>query len=221
MTNVILLALDRASFIKLLGPIEPILNRTIDTYGVVALKDIPVLSFLTNEERERLYRLMVKKNYKSGDVIYHIGDNVNFNIIMEGEVIRTMKDDDFDDLKLKRIASSDGFATSQNDPFASRGASRTNSPRDKIRAINGSIGPDSLPGVVNEPSTRVSMPGQSLLPNPFEFAPQISNPLQIQKTSIKAGIQEHNPKNLQRHQSETRLSISNLNKARVDRKSVV
>lgn len=100
MTNVILLALDRASFIKLLGPIEPILNRTIDTYGVVVLKDIPVLSFLTNEEREKLYALMVTKNYKSGDIIYHVGDNINFNIIMEGEVIRTMKESDYDDLKL-------------------------------------------------------------------------------------------------------------------------
>lgn len=51
------------------------------------------------------------------------------------------------------------------------------------------------------------MPGQSILPHPFEY-PTTANPLQIQRTSITGGIQEHNGKTLQKHQSETRISIN-------------
>lgn len=99
-TNVILLALDKASFIKLLGPIEPILNRTIDSYGLVALKEIPVFSFLTQEERETIYSFMVKKTYKSEEVINYVGSKIDFNIIMQGEVIRSYSEKEKKGIKL-------------------------------------------------------------------------------------------------------------------------
>lgn len=88
-TDVVLFALDRQSFNILLGPINNILSRTIENYGLLILKDITVLSFLSQEERDAIYRLMVIKEYEPNQIIYAVGQSVNeLNIIMEGEVYR-------------------------------------------------------------------------------------------------------------------------------------
>lgn len=85
-----LIALDKESFIKLLGPIESILNRSVEAYGTVILKEIPLLSFLTQAERDEIYKNRKEKTYKKGDTIYKKNGDVNeLHIILNGQVIRS------------------------------------------------------------------------------------------------------------------------------------
>lgn len=89
-TDVTLIALDKESFIKLLGPVEPILSRSLESYGTIVLKEIPILSFLSQAERDEIFQLRHQVSYKKGTVIYHKNSDVtNFHIIMKGNVVRS------------------------------------------------------------------------------------------------------------------------------------
>lgn len=89
-TDVTLIALDKESFIKLLGPVEPILSRSLESYGTIVLKEIPILSFLTQSERDEIFQLRHEVAYKKGTVIYHKNSDVtDFHIIMKGNIVRS------------------------------------------------------------------------------------------------------------------------------------
>lgn len=128
--QVTLIALERESFIHLLGPIEPLLNRSIESYGTVVLKEIPIFSYLSQQERDELYKLMERKNYNAGEYIYMKDMKMtHFNIILSGEVVKQFKQKDYDNYRyrLLKLASSEAIIVDNTNVLDANGENNCDS----------------------------------------------------------------------------------------------
>lgn len=135
--QVTLIALERESFIHLLGPIEPLLNRSIESYGTIVLKEIPIFSYLSQQERDELYKLMERKNYNAGEYIYMKDMKMtHFNIILSGEVVKQFKQKDYDNYRyrLLKLASSEAIIVDNTNVLD--GANDDNNPDDPLAGCN-------------------------------------------------------------------------------------
>jgi CRP-like cAMP-binding protein len=75
--------LDRDSFTELLGPLHDVLDRNL---GVRVLQAVPILTSLTDSQRERLYDAMEPREFRKGDYIIRAGEEGDaFFIVRQGK----------------------------------------------------------------------------------------------------------------------------------------
>ncbi|MSW65561.1 MAG: cyclic nucleotide-binding domain-containing protein [Actinobacteria bacterium] len=94
--NLVVLTMARNTFVKLLGPLATLMERSVNEYGELVLKSVPLLGVLSDEEREMVMRTSTTKYFEDGEEIVIAGNRADFFfIVKEGEVSYQLFDPKF------------------------------------------------------------------------------------------------------------------------------